>query len=112
MSLPPHDTHEVFNQSPPYEDVDLFSSDRPLQDAVRANGAAGDAAALADFGRRWGAAEMLWQARLANENEPRLERFDAKGFRRDVVVYHPAYHHFMAESIGAGLHAMTWQADG
>jgi len=112
MSLPPHDTHEVFNQSPPYEDVDLFSSDRPLQDAVRANGAAGDAAALADFGRRWGAAEMLWQARLANENEPRLERFDAKGFRRDVVVFHPAYHHFMAESIGAGLHAMTWQADG
>ena len=32
------DTHEVFNQSPPYEDVDLFASDAPLRDAVEANG--------------------------------------------------------------------------
>ncbi len=39
---------------------------------------------------------------------PKLERFDARGFRRDVVTFHPAYHHFMAESIAAGLHASTW----
>ena len=30
--------HDVFNQSPFYEDVDLFGSDQPLQDAVRRNG--------------------------------------------------------------------------
>ena len=29
-------THEVFNQSPPFEDVDLFALDRPLVDAVAA----------------------------------------------------------------------------
>jgi len=29
------DTHEIFNQSPPYEDVDLFSTDAPLMDAVK-----------------------------------------------------------------------------
>ena len=51
------DTHEVFNQSPPYEDVDLFASDRPLRDAVAANGAGGEAAALSEFGRRWGTAD-------------------------------------------------------
>jgi len=28
------DTHEVFNQSPPYENVDLFASDIPLKEAV------------------------------------------------------------------------------
>jgi putative acyl-CoA dehydrogenase len=28
------------------------------------------------------------------------------------VEFHPAYHAFMAESIGAGLHASTWRADG
>ena len=36
------DTHEVTNQSPPFADVDLFGLDRPLQDAVRANGAAAE----------------------------------------------------------------------
>jgi putative acyl-CoA dehydrogenase len=106
------DTHEVLNQSPPYVDVDLFSSDRPLQDAVSANGAAVEAPALAAFGRRWGAADMFEQARLANENEPALKTFDARGFRRDVVEYHPAYHRLMGESIAAGLHCMTWRGDG
>ena len=33
-------THEVFNQSPPFEDVDLFALDRPLKEAVAANGGA------------------------------------------------------------------------
>ena len=27
-TLPRFDTQEVFNQSPPYEDIDLYSSDR------------------------------------------------------------------------------------
>ncbi len=33
-------THEVFNQSPPFWDVDLFTLDRPLVEAVAANGGA------------------------------------------------------------------------
>jgi putative acyl-CoA dehydrogenase len=31
-------THEVLNQSPPFEDVDLFALDKPLAEAVAANG--------------------------------------------------------------------------
>ena len=100
----------VFNQSPPYQDVDLYGSDRPLQEAVAANGG-GDEAALLAFGRHWGSAAMFEQARLANENPPKLHAFDAQGRRRDAVEFHPAYHHFMAESMAAGLHASTWQAD-
>jgi len=103
---------EAFNQSPPYVDVDLFGSDLPLQTAVAANGAAGDAVALSAFGRHWGTAEMFDHARLANENKPVLKTYDAKGFRRDFVEFHPSYHHFMAESIGAGMASMTWNADG
>ena len=79
------DTHEVFNQSPPYVDVDLFRSDRSLRDAIAANGRRGDDAALAIFGRHWGSAQMADAARLANENRPKLKAFDEKGFRRDVV---------------------------
>ena len=51
--------HEVFNQSPPYRDVNLFASDRALAGAAAANGAGGEAPALSAFGRHWGAAEMF-----------------------------------------------------
>jgi putative acyl-CoA dehydrogenase len=106
------DSPEVLNQSPPYADVDLFATDRPLVEAVQANGAGSEAVALSGFGRRWGAAEMLEQARLANENPPRLRTHDPKGFRRDEVEFHPAYHRLMTESMREGLHASTWRPDG
>ncbi|MGA8990573.1 MAG: acyl-CoA dehydrogenase family protein [Rhodoplanes sp.] len=105
-------SQEGFNQSPPYVDVDLFASDQPLKEVVAANGAEDEALLLAAFGRRWGAADMIEQARLANENPPKLHAYDAKGFRRDTVEYHPSYHHFLKESIGANLHASTWTAEG
>jgi putative acyl-CoA dehydrogenase len=106
------DTHDIFNQSPPYENVNLFDTDAALRDALAANGAGGEAAALGLFGSRWGTAEKFEAARLANENTPKLKTFDTKGFRRDVVEFHPAYHAFMAESMREGLHASTWNADG
>ncbi len=99
------------NQSPPYVDVDLYASDAPLQGAVAANGGEGEVASLSAFGRHWGTAEMFELARQADENPPQLRIFDAKGFRRDVVEFHPAYHYFMAESVAAGLQASTWRDD-
>ncbi len=108
------DTHEVVNQSPAFENVDLFASDGPLVEAVKANGGggAGLIAALSAFGRHWGSAEMIALGRAANESPPRLHAFDAKGFRRDTVEFHPAYHRLMGESIAAGLHASTWTEHG
>src|SRR5215813_1087802 len=99
------DSQDALNQSPPYIDVDLFGSDRPLMDAVAANGAPDEARALSEFGRRWGSAAMFEQARLANINPPVLRNETA----REVVEFHPAYHAFMTESIRAGLHASTWR---
>ncbi len=111
-TAPQFDTHEIFNQSPAYEDIDLFSTDVPLTEAVRANGAGAEAAALSAFGRQWGTAEMFALARRANENPPKLYTFNPKGFRRDVVEFHPAYHDLMRASIAAGLHASTWTPAG
>jgi len=108
----PYEQYRALNQSPPFGDIDLFASDGPLRDAVAANGLGKETNSLSAFGRRWGSAEMLELARQANENPPRLMPFDAKGYRRDVVEFHPAYHLFMAESIAARLHALTWRADG
>jgi putative acyl-CoA dehydrogenase len=108
---PRFDPNDVPNQYPPYVGVDLYASDPPLQAAVAANGGAAEAAALARFGQRWGSEEMFALARQANENPPKLRIFDANGNRLDLVEFHPAYHRFMAESIGAGLHASTWCQD-
>src|SRR5438309_10406496 len=105
-------THEVFNQSPPFEDVDLFALDRPLAEAVAANGGASAQSELSEFGKHWGSAAMAARGRIANENTPKLRTFDAKGNRRDEVEFHPAYHELMAHSAHAGMHNSTWTADG
>ena len=102
---------ELLNQSPPYLDVDLYASDQPLRNAVASNGGDGDAAALSAFGKHWGSAGMFELARQANENPPKLKIFDAKGFRRDFIEFHPAYHDLMAASLAAGLQASTWRDD-
>src|ERR1700761_2914437 len=101
-------THEVFNQSPPFEDVDLFGLDRPLKEAVAANGGAPAEKELVEFGRHWGSADMAERGRPANENTPKLPIFDARGNRRDQVEFHPAYHELMARSAHAGIHNSTW----
>src|SRR5215467_700413 len=105
-------THDVFNQSPPFEDVNLFASDRHLVETVKAFGGAAAEAELSEFGRHWGSAAMAARGRLANENTPKLRTFDARGNRRDEVEFHPAYHELMAHSAHAGLHNSTWTAEG
>jgi putative acyl-CoA dehydrogenase len=112
MSEASFTTHEVFNQSPPFEDFDLFAADQPLVDAVAANGGGGAHGELSEFGKHWGSAAMAERGRLANENTPKLRSFDARGNRRDEVEFHPAYHELMAHSAHAGVHNSTWTADG
>jgi len=105
-------THEVLNQSPPFEEVDLFAMDRPLIDAVAANGGAAVGKELSEFGQHWGSAAMAARGRIANENTPKLRTFDSRGNRRDEVEFHPAYHELMARSAHAGIHNSTWTAQG
>ncbi|MCP3417400.1 isovaleryl-CoA dehydrogenase [Bradyrhizobium brasilense] len=112
MTQAPFATHDVFNQSPPFENVDLFTVDAPLAAAVAANGGAAATAELSDFGKHWGSAAMAERGRVANENTPKLRLFDARGNRRDEVEFHPAYHELMAHSAHAGVHNSTWSADG
>ena len=112
MTQPSFATHEVFNQSPPFEDVNLFELDLPLKQAVAANGGASAAKELSEFGGHWGSAAMAERGRLANENTPKLRTFDARGNRRDQIEFHPAYHELMAHSAHAGIHNSTWSAVG
>jgi putative acyl-CoA dehydrogenase len=104
------ETHEVFNQSPPFEDVNLFAADAALTEAVAREGAGWAAESLDRLGAEAGSAHVLELGRLANENPPKLRRFDQKGYPLDKVEFHPAYHALMAISMREGLHVSTWEA--
>ncbi|MET0568020.1 MAG: isovaleryl-CoA dehydrogenase [Hyphomicrobiaceae bacterium] len=102
-------THEVTNQSPPFEDNNLFTTDRALREAVAREGGERAIESLTAFGAKCGSREMAGLSRLANEHPPRLKSFDRQGRRLDVVEFHPAYHALMEASCGEGLHAKVWE---
>ena len=104
----PFDTHEVFNQAPPFGDVNLFRADPALQEALAREGAGWAASELAALGERLGRFEVLDLARLANAHGPRLVGFDRSGRRIDEVEFHPAWHALMTLMIGAGAHSKPW----
>jgi putative acyl-CoA dehydrogenase len=84
-------THEVLNQVPPLENLDLFGSDRAYASAA-------------------GSPEMVRASFLANDHPPVLHTHDARGFRRDEVEFHPSYHAWMRLAIEHGMHSLPWSA--
>ncbi|WP_276199947.1 acyl-CoA dehydrogenase family protein [Chelatococcus sp. XZ-Ab1] len=103
-------THDVFNQTPPFTDVNLAALDQALLDALKSAGVDAIGNGLLSFGESCGTAERLDLGRLANENPPRLRTHDAQGRRIDTIEFHPAYHALMEAGVEAGLHASTWDA--
>ncbi len=103
-------THEVTNQSPPFCDINLFLTDRALQDAVKREATIpANHKHLTEFGAATGSAQGFQIGRQANENPPKLDRFDGKGYPLDRVEFHPAYHEAMSMSFKAGLHCSPWE---
>ena len=102
------DTHEVTNQPPPLEDVNLFTGDRALLDAVRRAGGAQHEARLTALGVRCGSADVIDWGVQANRVPPVLDTHDRYGRRIDEVTFHPAYHQLMALGLEAGLASAAW----
>ena len=70
-------THEVLNQPPPFEDVNLYATDAALIDAVEREGGGHAAGALDTFGKVAGSAEAL-EALVAWLHEgPPMARVDS-----------------------------------
>ncbi len=105
-----YDTHEVFNQAAPFENVNLFACDAPLREALLREGGGAASDALHALGRRLGRAEVLDLGRQANVNPPKLHNFDRSGRRVDEVEFHPSWHALMALMIEAGVHAAPWDS--
>jgi len=109
----PWQTHTVFNQAPPLGDVDVFSSNLPLVEALEREGGGWIRERAAALGRFVGAAggpQQEW-GRLANENKPILRTFDRYGHRIDEVEFHPAWHQLMRMGVEHELHSLPWTSE-
>ncbi len=104
-----HATHTVFNQPPPLEDVNLFTTDRVLTEALRREGAEWAEEQARTFGEIVGRRETIAWGSQANEHPPFLRAFDRNGNRIDEVEFHPAWHSLMALGVEHGLHALPWR---
>lgn len=104
------DTHEVFNQAPPFENVNLFACDSALREALEREGGGAAAEGLHALGARLGRADVLDLGRQANCNSPKLHNYDRSGRRVDELEFHPSWHALMELMIGAGAHASPWDS--
>jgi putative acyl-CoA dehydrogenase len=105
----PHATHTVFNQPPAFEDVNLFTTDRPLVEALRREGAEWAEERTAAFGAVVGRRETIEWGFQANQHPPVLRTHDPRGERIDEVEFHPTWHALMALGVEHGLHALPWR---
>jgi putative acyl-CoA dehydrogenase len=101
-------THEVFNQAPPRTDVNEFTSNPALVDAVARYGAGWAEPELTEIGAAVGRADFQRDAEQANTNPPIFSSHDRWGNRIDAVDFHPAYHRIFGEAVARGAHTSCW----
>jgi putative acyl-CoA dehydrogenase len=112
LSKPAHwQTHTVANQVPPLEGIDVFSSNLPLVEATRREGANWALQRGVALGQRIGGEPQQCWGRLANENKPVLKTHDRYGNRIDEVEFHPAWHKLMKLGVEHELHALPWRTE-
>src|SRR5437763_7217192 len=104
-------THEVFNQVPPLQDVDVYSSNLPLVEATEREGAGWIGGRASELGRFVGGEPQQPWGRLATENGPVLRTHDRYGNRIDEVEFHPAWHELMQVAVAHGVHSLAWEED-
>ncbi|HKV08029.1 MAG TPA: isovaleryl-CoA dehydrogenase [Thermoanaerobaculia bacterium] len=102
-------THTIFNQVPPFEEVNLFTADRALGEALRREGAAWAEDQTRAFGEIVGRPETIAWGYQANEHPPMLRTHDRAGHRIDEVEFHPAWHELMRLAVEHGLHSLPWR---
>ncbi len=104
----PWQTHTVANQANPLEDVNVFSSNLPLVEAMQREGGGWATERASALGAFVGGLPQQHWGRLANENKPVLHTHDRYGNRIDEVEFHPAWHKLMAMGVEHELHSLPW----
>ena len=94
-------THEVANQPPPLEELNLFETNAPLVEALEREGGGSALERARAAGAVWGAAETLRRGFEANEHPPRLHEGE--------VEFHPSWHALLRLAREDELHALPWR---
>jgi putative acyl-CoA dehydrogenase len=102
-------THDVLNQSVPFEDVNLFDSDLALREALEREGAEWALDRVRDVGVVAGSAEAQEHGRRAERNEPRLRTHDRFGHRLDEVELDPSWHWLLRGAVEREIHSLPWR---
>jgi putative acyl-CoA dehydrogenase len=102
-------THDVLNQSVPFEDVNLFDSDLALREALEREGAGWAIDRVRDAGAVAGSAEAQEHGRRAERNEPRLRTHDRFGHRLDEVELDPSWHWLLRGAVEREIHSLPWR---
>jgi putative acyl-CoA dehydrogenase len=108
----PRRTHTVFNQAPPRRDINEFTLNTALKDALSRYAPNASVGELERIGALVGSADFINDARLANENPPRLVTHDQWGNRIDDIEFHPSYHRIIRLALEAEAHSFAWTHPG
>ncbi len=101
-------THEVLNQPPPLQGLNLYTSDLAMVEAVAAFGTGEEHGHATAFGEVLSQPEVQEAGRLANVYPPVLKGFDRYGHRLDEVEFHPGYHTMMSLGMAHEVHSLAW----
>ncbi|CAF0931802.1 unnamed protein product [Adineta ricciae] len=99
-------THQVTNQVPPLERIDLYESDLALREFVTDD----KCGQIKEMGAELGTYHWFEQGHRANRQVPTLHQFDRYGQRIDEVHFHPAYHELMRIGMKYGVHSVAWES--
>jgi len=101
-------THDVFNQVPAFENINLYETDQLLKEIVGKNGARWAEPQLKSYGEKLGLPEWIEKGYLANKYAPVFHSHDRFGNRVDVIEFHQAYHDIMALAVEYRLTSLPW----
>src|SRR5206468_8944487 len=102
-------THEVLNQSVPFEDQNLYELDVALQEALEREGGAWGVDRARDLGAVAGSAEAIAHGRRANTNLPVLKTHDRYGHRIDRVELDPSWHWLLRIGVEREITSLPWR---
>src|SRR5215218_2151704 len=102
-------THDVLNQPPPFEDVNLFDADLALREALEREGGGWAVDRVRDTGAVAGSPEAQEHGRRAERNAPRLQTHDRYGRRTDHVDLDPSWHWLLRGAVEREMHALPWR---
>ena len=100
--------HQVTNQSPIFQNQNLFNVDVPLQQLLQSPDLAWGIDQITEYGAIMGDERWIKKGFDANNYAPKFQSHDVKGFRTDTVEFHPAYHELMELAIKHQIHALPW----